>query len=444
MRLPRSLRARLVTGALVWTVLAGVLGSWALSNAFRTTAQDAFDSRLTSLVAILIGLTEINANGEVTIARSIGDPQFERIYSGWYWLVKSGETTPLRSRSLWDIELNIPSLAVSATPTLWSTEDSLGRELRVAGQTVSLPGAARPLTFVVTGDLDAFRQESQRFDLILWLSLAGLGLGLILAILIQVSFGLRPLNRLAHETEAVRTGASKQLTPTGTRELDMLVDEVNSLIEHNRQVIERSRASASDLAHALKTPLAIMQSSQEDSAPSSEQRDQIATMERIITRHLARAATAGPGRHTPVALAPIVSDLARGLTRVYAERKLTFGSDLSAELSYPADREDLEEIVGNLLENAFKWARSRIQVNASRHPQHFLLAVEDDGPGIDSDDASRAIERGARLDEQTPGTGLGLSIVKDIAAIYRGDLRLSRSDIGGLKAEVMLPIKPLS
>lgn len=438
-RITKSLRSRLLWSALVWVVLASIAGGWALTYSFRTTAQDAFDARLTSLLNVLIGLAEIDPAGELRLARSIGDPQFERVYSGWYWLVSADAKTSLRSRSLWDLELSISAPAVSATPSLSTGEDSLGRGLRIAAQTVSLPGYSRPITFVVTGDLEALRAEYRQFDWMLRIALGALGLGLIGAVFAQVHFGLRPLRRLAHAVEEVRTGNADRLPSSGTRELDLLVDEVNSLIEHNRHIVERARASASDLAHALKTPLAILQATQPGTGESAqEQREQIEAMERIVSRHLARAAAVGPGRHAQTKIASIIDDLTRGLNRVHADRRLQVTSNVDAEIGYAADREDLEEMIGNLVENAYKWAHSRIDIAARNEPNALLLIVEDDGPGIEGD-PTRAMQRGTRLDETTPGTGLGLSIVTDLAALYGGNLKLASSSLGGLRAELALP-----
>jgi signal transduction histidine kinase len=437
MKWPRSLRARLVAGAITWVLCASLIGGVALSYAFKSAAEEVFDSRLTSLVAILIGLVDASPTGELHLARDIGDPEFERVYSGWYWAVKANGATRLRSRSLWDLNLPSPQIALSSTPRVWTATDSLGRELRVAAQSVLIPGVDQPLTFIVTGDAGQLQAEARRFNWVLRAALAALGIGLILAILIQVTFGLKPLQRLANQAEAVRSGASDQLARTGTPEIDGLVNEVNSLIRHNRQVVERSRAAAADLAHALKTPLAILQA--EEVQHSSVHREQLASMERIITRHLARAATIGPGRHAPLAIAPILEDLTRGLSRVYADKSLQVSMHVHDTLSYAADREDMEEILGNLMENAFKWARSSIRISAERSGQQLRLIFEDDGPGIDIEDAAHAAERGTRFDERTPGTGLGLSIVTDIAAIYAGKLQLGRSELGGLRAEVILP-----
>lgn len=436
----RSIRARLLSIALVWAVALALGGGWALSYAFRTTAERAFDARLTSLLFVVVGLVELDERGELRVERGIGDPQFERVYSGWYWLVRDEEGVKLRSRSLWDLSFTVPTLSVSANPTLWSERDPLGRPIRIAAQSVVLSGATRPVTFAVTGDLEALHEETRRFDWVLRIALAALGLGLVLAVFLQARYGLRPLQEVAHQVERVRKREAQRLEESGTRELDMLIEEINSLIEHNRRLVERARASAGDLAHALKTPLAIMQSATtQDSPLAREQREQIAAMERIITRHLARASAAGPGNHPPVPIASIVSQLIRGLNRIHAERGLNVESRVAEDLSYAADRQDLEEMIGNLIENAYKWARHKIVVGAHRTENRLVLAVEDDGPGIPETRAELATERGTRLDESAPGSGLGLSIVRDLAEIHGGTVKLEPSPLGGLRAELQLP-----
>jgi signal transduction histidine kinase len=437
----KSLRSRLLSAALVWVICATIAGSWALSYAFRTTAQDAFDARLTSLLSVLIGLADIGPDGALKIDRDIGDPHFETIYSGWYWIASDAQGVRLRSRSLWDSDLPMRALPVSASPSYWNAQDTLGREIRIAAQSVLLPGSATPVTFVVSGDLDALHSDARRFDWVLRTALSTLSIGLAIAVLAQVIFGLRPLNRLTRDIEAVRSGRADTVAPSGTAEIDALIAELNSLIQHNRGLIERARASASDLAHALKTPLAVMQSIHHDDANAAlEQREQIAAMERIITRHLARAATAGPGRHAAVPIAPIVDEIARGLERIHADRNLELLKEIPGDLVYAADREDLEEMIGNLVENAYKWARSRIRISVQSDASALSLIVEDDGPGIEDQHAEQVTERGTRLDESTPGTGLGLSIVTDIANIYSGNLRLARARLGGLRAELTLPL----
>jgi signal transduction histidine kinase len=415
-------------GALVWVIFASIAGGWALSYAFRSAAQDAFDARLSSFIAVLIGLVDIDANGRLQLARPIGDPQFDQVYSGWYWLVTDETNARLRSRSLWDLSLDVSSVPVAAVPTIKTARDPLGREIRIATQRVILPNASAPVTFVVTGDAEALRAEIRHFDFVLRVALGALGLGLLLAVLVQIRFGLRPLERLAAEVQAVRTGQSSRLPALETAELDGIVAEVNSLIEHNHRVVSRARASASDLAHALKTPLAVMKSLEEDEGEAALERSaQLAAMERIVTRHLARASAAGPGRRAATPIAPIAEEISRGLTRIHADRDLRISNAIRTETSYPADREDLEEILGNLIENACKWAARCVRVS--------------DGPGMPIEQVKRATDRGVRFDERASGSGLGLAIVTDLVAVYEGELTLSHADLGGVKAQVALPLR---
>lgn len=441
MRRLKSLRSRLLLGALVWVACASIAGGWALSYAFRSAAQNAFDARLASLVGVLIGLVDIQPDGEPKLARPLGDPQFEQVYSGWYWLVADEKSARLRSRSLWDLTLEVPTPPVAAQPTVTTAQDPLGREIRIAAQRVLLPGATVPVTFVVTGDAEALHAEIRHFDFVLRIALGALGVGLLLAVLVQIRFGLRPLERLAREVQAVRTGQSDRLPTLETAELDGVVAEVNSLIEHNQRIVERARASASDLAHALKTPLAVMKSLEEGGNASSERRLQLEAMERIVTRHLARASAAGPGRRAAIPVAPIVAEIARGLARVHADRKLEIVNDVRADTTYPADREDLEEILGNLIENACKWAASRVRVSDRTDERHLFIVVDDDGPGMPEEQAQRAIDRGVRFDERPFGSGLGLAIVTDLVRLYEGELMLSRADLGGVRAQVALPLR---
>lgn len=238
----RSIRARLLSIALVWAVALALGGGWALSYAFRTTAERAFDARLTSLLFVVVGLAELDERGELRVERGIGDPQFERVYSGWYWLVRDEEGVKLRSRSLWDLSFAVPALPVSANPTLWTERDPLGRPIRIAAQAVVLPGATRPVTFAVTGDLQTLHEETRRFDWVLRIALAALGLGLVLAVFLQARYGLRPLQEVARQVERVRKREAQRLEESGTRELDLLIEEINSLIEHNRRLTQSATA----------------------------------------------------------------------------------------------------------------------------------------------------------------------------------------------------------
>lgn len=438
-----SLRARLVLAAAVWVVLATVLGGWALSNTFRNTAADTFDARLASLVAMLIGAVDVDATGALELQRDLGDARFDSIYSGWYWVVADSGGPRLRSRSLWDMDLAIERAPPAAQPTFTDQQDAAGRMLRVASQTVTVHGRDRPLTVVVSADAAALAAEIRRFDLLLMTALALLACGLIAAVLVQVHYGLRPLVRVTRQVEQVRTGHSAHLRRPGTRELDLLVEEVNSLIDHNQRLIERTRANVADLAHSLKTPLAVLKTELTAQQPDhAAVHAQLARMERMISRRLSVAAVAGPGRMSGTPVAPTIDELTRGLGRVYADRALTFVNEVPADVRVRIEREDLEEIAGSLLDNACKFACRTVRVAIDRgvDADRLLLRVEDDGEGMSAEQAALAVDRGQRFDSNAPGSGLGLAIVADIAELYGGKLMLTRTGTGGLRAEVDLPV----
>jgi len=436
-----SLRSRLILAALVWVLLATILGGLALSASFRRTVADSFDQRAVSLLNTLIGTTEVAEDGTLSSARPLGDPQFDTVYSGWYWLVSDGSRILLSSRSLWDLDLTPNRPPPSATAAIRTLRDPQGRTLRVFEQTLAFPGTDVPLTFMLTADGDALARELAEFNLLLWGSLAALGVGLVIAVVVQVSFGLRPVKQLADEVGSVRKGRTARLSPTGTRELDLLVDEVNTLIDHNRAHLKRARSNAGDLAHALKTPLAVLRSRLAEGTPAEadEERELVHVMQRIIDRQLSRVAASGPRLGSSTSIAPAVAAVLKGMSKIYAERSLDLKSDVAPTLLFAGDDEDLEEMLGNLLDNACKWARSQVRVSAARTGATIVLTVEDDGPGMNDTQIALAIERGQRFDSSVPGSGLGLAIVSDLIELYGGRLRLARSDLGGLRVEVEVP-----
>ncbi len=438
---PDSLRARLILAALVWVLLATALGGLALSMSFRNTVEHSFELRALALLTTLVGTTEVATDGSLSSTRPLGDPQFERVYSGWYWLIADDRKVLLSSRSLWDLELAPARTNVSAIPDIRTLRDSQGRELRAFEQTLLLPGATVPLTFMLTADEEALDREIAEFNLLLWGALAALGIGLVVAIVLQVGFGLRPLKQLATEIGLVRKGSTPRLTPTGTRELDMLVDEINTLIDHNRTHLTRARSHAGDLAHALKTPLAVLKSRLASGVPADveEERELVQLMQKIIDRQLSRVAAAGPRRGASTSVGPTVAAVLRGMRKIHADRSLSLDSAVETNALFAGDDQDLEEMLGNLLDNACKWAAARVHVSSAIRPGRVTITVADDGPGMSETQILLASERGQRFDSSVPGNGLGLAIVSDLVDLYGGKLRLSRSVLGGLQAELELP-----
>jgi signal transduction histidine kinase len=433
-----SLRARLLLAALSWVVVAIPLGGVALALSFRSVITEKFDDQLGSLLLLLIGSAEATPAGEIGIARPLADPRFQQAYSGWYWVIRSGDRQVLRSRSLWDLAFYADVAPISATPRLRTIRDSLGADLRVLQQTVALPGVPSPVTFAVAGDLASLHEEARAFNRLLWFWLLALGAGLALAVVTQVSLGLKPLRRVAAEVEHIRTGDARQLSNTGLREIDALVHEVNTLIDQDRAQLERARTNAADLAHALKTPLAVLRSSAEGEE-RNEQLEQLDSMQRIIERQLARAASAGPRRGVATAVNPVAEALVGGMRRIHAERNLDVRYQAVGAPLFAGDAEDLEEMLGNLLDNACKWARSEVAATAESRDGRLLIQIDDDGPGLTEAQATLARERGRRFDSEAPGSGLGLAIISDLATLYGGALELTRAALGGMRATLLLP-----
>uniref|UniRef100_UPI0025E033DF sensor histidine kinase n=1 Tax=uncultured Brevundimonas sp. TaxID=213418 RepID=UPI0025E033DF len=284
-----------------------------------------------------------------------------------------------------------------------------------------------------------------QFATITWIALLVLGFGLVTAVFIQVQVGLRPLYELRNEIAAVRKGKAARVERAYPIEIQPLAEQVNRLLDHNQEVVDRQRTHVGNLAHALKTPLSVMlaEAGTQDGALPEIVRRQTAVMQGQVDHHLRRARAAaraahGLGESTPVG--EVVDELAVMLERVFASKNVEIDWRAPDDLAFLGERQDLQEILGNLIENAAKWSRRRVRVSAGPNGLGQMIAViEDDGPGLPADRRDEVMKRDARLDEDAPGSGLGLSIVDDLTRAYGGRLTLADSDLGGLKAVLELP-----
>jgi signal transduction histidine kinase len=452
-----SLQARLIAAAAVWTLLGLIVGGFLLSGIFRASQQRNFDARLKFDLDDMIAAAEPDASGNVSLQGRFADPRFERVYSGWYWqIVPQGAHRPEPqgtqiSRSLFDRTIKITDARPATGGLVWG--HGIGPEdkpLRFVSQHVEFPikatrdpGDSRAYEFLLASDVSQVENEVALFNGTLIWSFAVLGLGLIGGIFFQVRIGLLPLRRVSEALARIRDGNARRLDGRFPAEIAPLAGELNSLIEHSAEVVGRARAHVSNLAHFLKTPLTVITS--EASAQPGPLADavmrQVMTMRRQVDHYLARARAAGAvdvlGNRTPVK--PVLDDLARVLRRIHAERALAIDVDCAATLAFRGERQDLEEMAGNLIDNACKWARTRVSVKAWRDGAMVLLTIGDDGDGLDAEERKQVGERGERLDESVPGSGLGLAIVRDIAKLYGGALALGGSPLGGLEAKLTLP-----
>lgn len=433
-----SLARRLLLSSLVGLLLLLVAGGAALSYAFRRSVESAFDERLQAWHRSLVASLQIDAAGRVVVEAALGDPRFEQVFSGWYWQVSDeGGSVLAGSRSLWDAALDEESArdaAGGSGPIRLS--GPRGQTLRALSRSVTLPHRDAALRVLLAGDEAELRREIERFDALLLGALGALGAGILLLVALQMRLALRPLSALVEELADVRRGARERVGPDAPSELGPLVDSLNDLLAHDAEVVRGARAQAADLAHALKTPLSLVRAEAEELA--DERGARIARHADSMRRHIEFRLATGVAHpalgHERTPVGPVVAALVETLSRLHPH--VTIEPRLGAELTFPGAREDLEEVAGNLLENACKWARSRVRVTAHAREGRLALAFEDDGPGLDAAACDAVLARGVRLDEKAPGSGLGLAIVRDLVERYGGRLTLARSPLGGLRAEV--------
>ena len=429
----RSIRGRLLLLAAVW-LTAALLGAFLLiAQLLEDFVTDRFDAETLAIADSLIGQLEVD-DDRVELDDTPLDVRFTLPLSGWYWQVMAGDATVARSPSLLDGQLTGP--AGDLTGAMGRDADAAG--LRVLRRELTIPDSDALIAVTVTAPLAEIEGSLAQIVRPLAVALVVLGLGLAAASVIQVTLGLRSLDRLRADLARVRAGDSDRLARPDVSELRPLASEINAALDQNAALLTRSRQHLGNLAHSLKTPLAALSN---ELPPDHQGQALITRMDRLIGWHLRRARQAGPrllGQRTPVA--PVVDDILLVLRWPLADRGMTADVDCPPDAAFPGERQDLEEMIGNLSENAAKWGRTRLRITVRTPPDRLILRIEDDGPGLSPDQAPLALMRGARLDELgAPGAGLGLAIVADLAALHGGELRLERSDLGGLAAILDLP-----
>jgi signal transduction histidine kinase len=460
-----SLAGRLVAVAAIWSTLVLAITGWGLTALFRNATYASFDRELAISLDALAATVDETPQGALRVPRPPPDPRFSRPLSGRYWRVadvqivslpSSAETTParlqgegVRSRSMWDQVVTPPATLLARaldTPGEIQSADLLrGTEsLRIAGRVIQLPGRAMSTFLMVAADSSEAEAAARRFSFAVAAGLVALMIGLVGAIFLQVRLGLEPLRRMGRELAEIRNGTRHRLEGQVPKELAPLAGELNALIDHNQEVVERARTHVGNLAHALKTPLSVILNESRTRKDSFAQlvAKQSQTMTRQVEHYLKRAAAAARaetlGARTP--LGPVLDDIGRTLGRLYRHDGTRVEVSHEPNLVFRGEREDLEDLIGNLAENACKYGGGLVVIRATGQKDGLIMiSIEDDGEGLEAEDAIAALKRGARLDESAPGSGLGLSICDELARAYGGSLSLSRSDLGGLQATLYLP-----
>jgi signal transduction histidine kinase len=450
---PNSLAFRLFASAAAWTLIVLPVTAIVLISLYRQTVERSFDARLNVYLTSLVASTTEGSSAALREPTDFGQPIFGIPFSGWYWQIMplNGATRPdFASDSLLDQQLQLPSQnGVAPDASLTRRAYIVGpndQRLRIVEREIRLAGpGAMPYSFAVAGDSAEIDRDLSAFTTMLIAALTVAGLGLVAATFFQVRFGLSPLRAIRQSLAAIRSGEAEKLEGELPLEIKPLQQELNALIQSNRDIVERARTHVGNLAHALKTPLSVISNearSQEGNL-AAKVVEQAEIMHTQITHHLDRARVAARssviGDVTDVS--SVLEALKRTLDRIYQQRGLKLELVTIPGLRFQGEKQDFEEMVGNLLDNACKWAQSRVRAGIDRdgNGARFAVVVDDDGPGLTKAERARAVERGQRLDESKPGSGLGLSIVAELAHLYKGRLELEQSPQGGLRARLELP-----
>lgn len=439
----------IVLGMLAIVLVNGVGGwllRWQLHDAVMRSVHNVISDRADRIAA---GLSRTR-NGTVMLDHRLVHDEFRSIFSGWYWQLE-GLSNIERSRSLWDSTLK----TAAAKPL----DEVRGLNRLTGPRGELLQGIVREVTLGeqvlqlhVYGPGDGTRAELARLDRIMLMMLVGLSLALLLATCLQVKLGLRPLKRLHDALRRVHDGDDSRVGTGYGPDLDPLASEIDEVLERNARVVDRSRSYAADLSHALKKPLALLSADAQRTAPDAALvRKQVDSMYQLIERHLARAGS-GAGDRRRIDVAETLKGLVALMKKLHARRNLDWQLEVPSQLCWRGEQTDLEEMLGNLLDNAGKWARTRVRVEAclldASDPScdampgragMLEIRICDDGEGLDEDEIARARRRGQRFDESTEGSGLGLAIACDIAETYDGQIDLGRCEMGGLNVVLRLP-----
>ena len=453
-----SLAFRLFATAATWTLLVLPIAGAIIYSLYKQEVETSFDRRIRVLLTVILSDSIDHGEDDPGAPKDVGEPLFEITHSGWYWQIKPLDQKrgkAIVSRSLADASIPVPSefnVDPDDREVRWANLDGpLEQKLRVA-ETVYVFGEgknAQRYSVAVAGTWGEVETSLSTFSARLTLALALAGVGLVTVTLFQIRFGLFPLHKVEKGLAAIRSGEAARLDVALPQEIEPLQHELNALLKSNQDIVERARTHVGNLAHALKTPLAVITNEARDDASPLGRKviEQSELMASQINLYLDRARMAARigviGRITEVR--PVGESIMRALERIHRDKLLAFALDCPPGARFQGERQDLEEMLGNLLDNASKWARGRVAMSVTPMPSladgNWLeIRVDDDGPGLTPEQMCDPVIRGRRLDETKPGSGLGHSIVADLAHSYGGKFELTRSDLGGLSARLTLPL----
>jgi signal transduction histidine kinase len=443
-----SLTRRMIGIAAVWIAALLLIGGFALDRVLSRSIVDNFDNQLVFVLNSMIAASELGPDGEVRFNRPPADQRFIEPYSGLYFQISGDGADTFASRSLWDRRLRVSDTHGDDQPHLYDSNEFSSSQhsepLRIVERDAILPGSSVRWRFQVAQSRETIDEQIHRLRITLAWSFGALGLGLLILAALQTVYGLWPLRRVRQEVASIRSGTKTRIGQDFPTEIRPLTEEINQLLAHSESQAEEARRHAGNLAHALKTPLTVITNAATARAPDladSVCREAL-VMRRQVDHHLARARAIGR-RATAQARATVWESLQavqRAVERLYEHVTIDIAGDHDAQVR--VERQDLDEMLGNLVENAAKYGGGRVFITVEPKAETVDILVEDDGPGIPEADRGSLFTRGARLDTTgKPGTGLGLAIVRDVAEIYGGRIHLEESeDLGGVLARLSLPV----
>ncbi len=458
---PTSLTARVLLLATAWSALALVVISVVISQLYRQSAERAFQDLLRAQLYNVINSITIGQDNQLSGNPQLGDLRFSQPETGWYWIIEPLGTfaaRPLSSSSLGTSNINVPSIVTvpfnNRYERFYPASDAYGNQVLIAETEVVLDGEGRAARFRVSGNTAVVEDDIRTFSRNLYIALAVFGFGSLVVNGLAILYGLQPLDGARRALERVRRSETERMEGEFPREIMPLANDINALIEGNRRIVERARMQVGNLAHSLKTPIAVLlnESRSVDRVQSELVRSQAEAMQGQVQSYLNRARIAA--QHQSLLARTDVETVLERLVRVM--RRLNPDKEFHLSVSPPGlvlamEQQDIEETIGNLLENAARFCRAGVWITAAPSSlsqsgdgegprrQWVEISVEDDGPGLEPEQIREALKRGIRLDESKPGAGLGLSIVREITGEYQGKLELTRGDHGGLRAQLLLP-----
>ncbi|NJC34619.1 signal transduction histidine kinase [Sphingomonas jejuensis] len=438
-----SLARRMIGIAAVWITVLLIGGGIGLDRILTSAITQNFDDQLDYVLTAMIASAEIGADGEVVLNRALGDQRFLEPYSGLYYQISGDGFEAFPSRSLWDRQLAVGPPHPEPTLYVYDSRQFPDEHLRIAERDVTLPGSPIKWRFQLAQTREGLDQQILTLRRTIVRSFALLGIGLILLAAFQTLYGLWPLRRVQAALKKMRSGEASRIEAAMPNEVQPMVDELNGLLMHNEQQAAEARTHAGNLAHALKTPLTVLMNAATANDPDLGQTvvREARTMRRQVDHHLARARAVGRrgSTHSRADVWPSLAAVERAVATLYPDARIDMTGDKT--LAVRVERQDLDELIGNLVENAAKYGGGSVFVTVGQADGMATLAVEDDGLGIPEAERERIFDRGVRLDSGKPGTGLGLAIVRDVVEIYGGTVTLEESeDLGGLLVCMRLPL----